>query len=137
MATVSRTISYTVVACSIGGTEVRDVEFRYTDTDPLAVTLDFGYRRDGDPVVWWFGRDLLAGGLTGMSGLRDVVCWVEDGRYHIALTSPDGHSVFHLPTDEVMAFLTDAEELVPYGSEVSDTAVDTELAALLLTGGER
>lgn len=137
MATVSRTISYTVIACSIGGTEHRDVEFRYDSTDPLAVTLDFGYRRDGDPVVWWFARDLLADGLTGMSGKRDVVCWVEDGWYHIALTSPDGNAVFQLPADEVRDFLIDAEELVPYGAEVSDSAVDNELAALLLTGGER
>jgi hypothetical protein len=134
MTTVSRTIRYTVLEASRPGAESRDIEFRYTDTDPLAVSLDFGYRRgEKDPVVWRVARDVLADGMTSLAGLLDVSCWVAGGYYHIALNSPDGHAVFQLYADEVMEFLADAETLVPYGAERID--MDTELALLL--GGAR
>jgi hypothetical protein len=132
--TVSRTIRYTVLEASRPGSECRDIVFRYSEADPLAVTLDFGHRRgEPDPVVWRCGRDLLAAGMGNLSGLQDVTCWVEGGYFHIALNSPDGHAVFQLYADEVAEFLGDTENLVPYGQERID--MDAELALLL--GGTR
>jgi hypothetical protein len=133
--TISRTISYAVVSSSLDakGDDFGSITFGYDDADPLAVTLYFGIDPRRGPLERWFARDLLADGLTAeLAGSHEVACWTRDGWFHIGLSGGDGNAVFKLAADEVRAFLVDAEDLVPYGSEAID--FDAELDALLKDG---
>lgn len=107
--------------------------FVYDSAEPLSVRLDFGNDPAGEPLVWTFGRDVLADGLTQRAGSGDVRCWTEDTWFHIVLASPDGTVELKVFTAAVRAFLVEAEDLVPYGAETLD--FDAELDALL--GGTR
>lgn len=134
MTTVSRPVSFRLAASSteshIGTTGV--ATFVYETDRPFEVKVEF---TEGDGEPWFFGRDILADGLTNLSGRGDVRCWAEGLWYFVLLTSPDGYVGLRMLAEPVRAFLVDAEDLVPYGSEVID--FDAELARLIATGGAR
>lgn len=131
MTTVSRTTSYVVVEATPKlAAQHGSIKFIYDDSDPYAVRLVFG--GDGNSRTWRFGRDLLADGLTRLAGFHDVACWTEGVWFHLMLSGPRGRAIFKVIAGQVRAFLIDAEELVPYGSEALD--FDSELDALLKGG---
>jgi Streptomyces sporulation and cell division protein, SsgA len=105
------------------------VILRFDDSNPFEVRLDF-VGKDG-VVTWTVARDLLAQGLTGLTGLLDFRCWTEDPWFCVTLSSPaDGRATLRLPAGIVRAFLAGTEALVPFGAEAVD--FDAELSRLLI-----
>src|SRR5437764_2109809 len=67
--TITTPLSLTV---STGTAEAElDAELRYDPADPFAVTLAIG-TEFGEPVIWTFARDLLASGVTAVTGEGDI-----------------------------------------------------------------
>jgi hypothetical protein len=85
--------------------------------DPYLVTATF--HPEGGPVVWEFGRDLLADGLDGHAGIGEVRLWpsVRPGFVALALSSPDGDALFQVPRSAVARFVRRSGDLVPIGRE--------------------
>ncbi|MDN3028559.1 SsgA family sporulation/cell division regulator [Streptomyces sp. S.PB5] len=108
-------------------------EFIFSAKDPYAVGLIFDAEGEG-PVRWVFSRELLAEGLTGMTGDGDVVLWpeyaaggqaslwIEVGSIHTAL--------FEIPAKPVAQWLATTYAMVPRGQEMADAEWD-ELTQLI------
>ena len=111
---------------------------RYQPTDPYAVEATF---RAGDEAISWvLGRDLLAEGLTRVSGEGDVRVWptvdsVEHGAQTrvimLQLTSPDGRALLAAPAEDVAAFLAETYQVVTPGTEGDHIDIDGVLDRLL------
>lgn len=112
--------------CADGEAELCPVRLQYDPDDPWAVTLRFGTREayTGDPVMWAFARELLAGGLHEVTGIGDVRVWpwVTPGAEHVAvsLSSPDGTVVLKFERRWLLSFLHRTNVLVPPGEERMD-----------------
>ncbi|MEU9124861.1 SsgA family sporulation/cell division regulator [Streptomyces sp. NPDC048506] len=111
---------------------------RYDRADPFAVRLVFPpvASLDGTEVVWTFGRDLLAEGLSEPVGAGDVQIWpaTPDGEHDILVVefhTAGGLAVVQFDAADVRSFLTRSCEMVPQGSEAQHLDVEADLAALL------
>ncbi|MYV41195.1 SsgA family sporulation/cell division regulator [Streptomyces sp. SID1328] len=111
---------------------------RYEPSDPYVVRAEFTVLDSDEAVEWIIGRDLLADGLKGPAGEGDIQVWpVGDGDpcdMCILLTPPAGTALLLAPAREVRAFLREAEELVPRGTEAGHLDLDAWLAQLLRDG---
>jgi hypothetical protein len=108
-------------------------ELRYDPNDPLAVTLAIGVECES-PVVWVFGRDLLAEGLNDAAGEGDITIEPTDGagRHEVRITlATDSLATMIADRDKVVEFLVEAFTAVPSGCEMDRIDFDAEIAALL------
>lgn len=117
-----------------GKRELVRAHLRYNPADPYAAQLDFGIDEKGEPIVWMFARDLLRDAFSGPAGYGDFRCWAMGEVFYVAISTRSDRAAFTGDADRIRAFLIDAEDLVPYGTESS--TVDAELDALL-KGGAR
>jgi hypothetical protein len=115
----------------------------YSRQDPYAVVVSLDVSLD-EPVVWAFGRDLLAAALHGPEGIGDVRAWPsavsdaagdEAGSWekilNIVLGPPSECARFEASAAGIEAFLARTYELVPAGQESDCLNLDAELAELL------
>ena len=128
--TVPLTLSVSVVT---GDADVQ-AEFRYDPADPLAVSLAIGVECE-EPVVWVFGRDLLADGVNHPTGEGDITIEPAtdmDRREEIRITlATDCLATMIAPRDRVVEFLVASFTAVPSGCEMDRVDVDAEIASLL------
>lgn len=123
---------------SVGRGHDLNTVFSYTRTEPFAVTITF-VTPEGD-LPWTFSRDLLVHGLTDPSGQGDVhVCPSIDDQGRavviIELSSPDGHLVTQVRTDDMYQFVNETLEVVPEGEESHYLDLDEAITQLLRTRG--
>jgi hypothetical protein len=108
-------------------------ELRYDPSDPFAVSLAIGVEC-GTPVVWVFGRDLLADGIAGASGEGDITVEpsADATRREIRITlATDCLATMTAPRDKVVEFLVQTFSAVPSGCELDRVDIDAEIASLL------
>jgi Streptomyces sporulation and cell division protein, SsgA len=110
---------------------------RYEPRDPYAVHVVFHASDDEDAasVSWTFARELLMEGMAQPAGMGDVRVWpwhAGDGPVvALALSSPDGHALFHVPREILSAFLDRTFAVVPRGNETDHLDLDAAVTALL------
>lgn len=96
------------------------MRLRYEPADPYVVHAAF-FPHSDEPVEWVLGRNLLADGLEGCAGHRDVRIWSAVGRgdqaTYIALGSRAGTALLEVPVQDLKSFLESTEALVPRGTE--------------------
>ena len=111
---------------------------RYQPCDPYAVEATF--RAGEEAISWVLGRDLLAEGLTTVSGEGDVRVWPtldlgEHGQHKrvvmLQLSSPDGRALLAAPAEHVGAFLAETYEVVAPGTEGQHIDIDGVVERLL------
>jgi hypothetical protein len=128
--TVPLTLSVSVVT---GDADVQ-AEFRYDPDDPLAVSLVIGVECD-EPVVWVFGRDLLADGVTRPTGEGDITiepATDAEHREEVRITlATDCLATMVAPRDRVIEFLVASFSAVPSGCEMDRIDIDAEIASLI------
>lgn len=120
------------VSAATGDAELA-AELRYDPNDPLAVSLAIGVECE-EPVVWTFGRDLLADGVSRPSGEGDIT--VEpagdaDSREIRITLATDCLATMLAPRDTIVEFLVQSFTEVPSGCEMDRIDLDAEIAALL------
>src|ERR1700722_8629932 len=121
------------VSASGGDAEIQG-ELRYDPSDPLAVSLAIGVECS-EPVVWVFGRDLLAEGVSRASGLGDITVEpaTELDCHEIRITlATDCLATMIAPRDKVVEFLVESFTVVASGCELDSIDLDAEIAALLV-----
>jgi hypothetical protein len=106
-------------------------ELRYDPSDPLAVALAIGVECS-EPVVWVFGRDLLADGINRPSGEGDITIEPAGNVEHkVRITlATDCLATMMADRNTVIEFLVDAFTAVPSGCEMDGVDLDAEIAAL-------
>jgi hypothetical protein len=129
--TVTKPLTLSVSA--VTGDADLQAELRYDPSDPLAVSLAIGVEC-GEPVVWVFGRDLLADGVSHATGEGDIT--VEpasdmDSREIRITLATDCLATMIAARDEVVEFLVDSFTAVPSGTEMDQIDFDAEIASLL------
>lgn len=112
------------------------VSFRYDPADPYAVQLLFHAESPGgEPIEWAFARDLLVAGMDEPAGLGDVRVWpwaTPRGDFiALALSTPDGSSLFEVPRSMLVRFLRRTYAVVARGREFEHLDVDTAVDRLL------
>jgi Streptomyces sporulation and cell division protein, SsgA len=127
------TTPLTLSVSALTGDADLQAELRYDPSDPLAVTLAIGVEC-GEPVVWVFGRDLLADGVSHATGEGDIT--VEpashmDSREIRITLATDSLATMIAPRDKVVEFLVGSFTAVPSGCEMDGIDVDAEIAVLL------
>ncbi|MFE9423204.1 SsgA family sporulation/cell division regulator [Kitasatospora sp. NPDC006697] len=106
-------------------------QLEYDTSLPYGVCITF--TPAGNPVRWYFGRDLLNEGRLVPSGCGDVrVAPGDAGRTMITLRAWGKEAVIAAPTEDVTAFLADTYALVPAGAESQHIDVDEVLERILL-----
>jgi hypothetical protein len=108
-------------------------ELRYDPSDPFAVSLAIG-TECGTPVVWVFGRDLLADGIGSASGEGDITVEpaTDAASREIRITlATDCLATMTAPRDKVVEFLVQTYSAVPSGCELDRVDIDAEIDALL------
>jgi hypothetical protein len=127
------TTPLTLSVSAVTGDADLDAELRYDPTDPLAVTLAIGTECE-EPVLWTFGRDLLADGVKGKAGEGDIAIEpasdLDSRELKITLTT-DCLATLIAPRDQVVEFLFESFTVVPSGTEFDAIDFDAEIAALL------
>jgi hypothetical protein len=121
------------VSAATGDADLQ-AELRYDPADPLAVTLAIGVEC-AEPVIWVFGRDLLADGVNGPTGQGDIT--IEPGhaadRREIRITlATDCLATMTADRDTLVEFLVDSFTAVPSGTEMDAVDMDAEIASLLV-----
>jgi Streptomyces sporulation and cell division protein, SsgA len=120
------------VSASTGDADMQ-AELRYDPSDPLAVTLAIGIEC-ASPVIWVFGRDLLAEGVNCATGEGDITVEpsAEGDRREIRITlATDCLATMTADRDKVLEFLVASFTAVPSGCEMDQIDFDAEIAALL------
>ncbi|MFI8454681.1 SsgA family sporulation/cell division regulator [Kitasatospora sp. NPDC085464] len=109
-------------------------EFRFDPRTPAVIAVEFLAER-GPSLVWRFGRALLHGGLTAMSGCGDVR--MRPGRADeqpsswLLLETPELEALFELPTGPLAAWLDATYRIVPAEAELEGIGWDAFLHGLL------
>jgi hypothetical protein len=117
------------VSAATGDADLQ-AELRYDPRDPLAVTLAIGVECD-QPVVWVFGRELLADGIDRPSGEGDITIEPAVAERKIQVTlATDCLATMTADRDTVIEFLVDAFTAVPSGCEMDEVDMDAEIAGL-------
>jgi hypothetical protein len=120
------------ISAATGDAEIA-AEFRYDPTDPLAVSLAIGVECP-TPVVWVFGRDLLAEGVNQRCGEGDITIEPAsdlDSRDIRFTLATDRLATMTASRDKIVEFLVESFTVVASGCEVDRLGVDVEIAALL------
>jgi hypothetical protein len=107
-------------------------EFVFDPTDACAVTLVL--QTQSGPVLWTFGRELLADGQYEPTGDGDVHVWpclssCGEAVVIVELCSPLGETLLQFPTRAVQEFVRSSVDAVPLGAEELD--IDAWLDQLL------
>ncbi|MFD4948873.1 SsgA family sporulation/cell division regulator [Streptomyces sp. NPDC058409] len=91
----------------------------YSHQDPYAVRVTFLPSTEGDPVVWYIGRDLLRDGLIRPTGEGDVRVSPDPGlpAIFIRLKVDNDSATLTAQRRPVENFLQRTAEAVPYGHE--------------------
>lgn len=121
------------VSADTGDAEIA-AELRYDPNDPLAVSLVIGVE-SAEPVVWIFGRDLLADGVSRASGVGDITVEpaCDPDRRDVRITlATNCLATMIAPRDKVVEFLVDSFTAVPSGCELDRIDMDAEIASLLV-----
>jgi hypothetical protein len=124
------------VSADTGDAEIA-AEFRYDPNDPLAVSLVIGLEC-AEPVVWVFGRDLLADGVSEACGLGDITVEPASDTANgttcrdIRITlATDRLATMIAARDKVVEFLVESFTVVPSGCELDHIDFDAEIEALI------
>jgi hypothetical protein len=109
---------------------------RYDPDDPYAVHVLFhAESAGGDPVSWFFARDLVVTGLDEPAGMGDVRVWpwasARGDFVALALSSPDGDALFEVPRGVLARFLRRTFMAVARGRESEHLDVDAAVNRLL------
>jgi hypothetical protein len=131
----SRTVTtpLTLTVSAVTGEADLEAELRYDPADPLAVSLAIG-TECGEPVVWTFGRELLAEGIKEPVGLGDIMIEPAsdlDSRELLITLITDCAATMLAPRDRVVEFLVETFTTVPSGTEFEGVDFDAEISALL------
>ncbi|MFF0410678.1 SsgA family sporulation/cell division regulator [Kitasatospora sp. NPDC004745] len=109
-------------------------EFRFDPALPAVITVEFLAER-GPGLVWRFGRELLHGGLTSMSGCGDVRMWPaqpgEQPSSWLLLESREVEALFEVPTAPLAAWLDATYRITPAEAELTGLDWDGSLRRLL------
>jgi hypothetical protein len=127
------TTPLTLSVSAITGDAELSGELRYDPNDPLAVSLAIGVEC-GEPVVWVFGRDLLADGVSHATGEGDITIEPAsdmDSREIRITLATDCLATMIAPRDKVVEFLVASFTAVASGCELDRIDFDAEIAALL------
>lgn len=127
------TMTLTLSVSAVTGDADLDAELRYDPSDPLAVSLAIG-TECGEPVVWTFGRDLLAEGVKESAGMGDITIEPAsdmDSRDLRITLATDCLATMLASRDKVVEFLVETYTMVPTGTEFDAVDLDAEIAALL------
>jgi hypothetical protein len=120
-----------MVSAETGNAEIA-AELRYDPSDPLAVCLAIGVECL-EPVLWYFGRDLLADGVSRPTGVGDITvepATGSEGREVRITLATNCLATMIAPRDKVIEFLVESFTAVPSGCELDGVDIDAELAAL-------
>jgi Streptomyces sporulation and cell division protein, SsgA len=127
------TTPLTLSVSAVTGDAELAAELRYDPNDPFAVALAIG-TECGEPVVWVFGRDLLADGVSRATGEGDITVEpasdIDSHEIRITLAT-DCLATMIAPRDTVVEFLVQSFTAVASGCELERIDIDAELAALL------
>ena len=127
------TMTLTLSVSAVTGDADLEAELRYDPSDPLAVSLAIG-TECGEPVVWTFGRDLLADGIKDSAGLGDITIEpasdLNSRELRITLAT-DCLATMLADRDRVVEFLVETYTVVASGAEFDSIDFDAELAAIL------
>jgi hypothetical protein len=109
------------------------VELQYDSLDPYAVTVAF---LTSPPVLWTFGREVLARGLHEPAGAGDVrvsPCHDSSGTpaVSVRVRSSDGVALLRASQEDVRDFLLRTSAVVEPGTESEHLDVDAVIAAIL------
>jgi hypothetical protein len=126
------TKSLTLSVSAVTGDADLEAELRYDPSDPLAVSLAIG-TECGEPVVWVFGRELLADGVKDCAGEGDITIEpaseLNSRDLRITLAT-DCLATMLAPRDEVVEFLVETYTVVPTGTEFDRIDWDAEISSL-------
>jgi len=105
----------------------------YDQRDPYAVRLGFPVNtREGYPLTWIFGRQLLDDGMAGPAGEGDVHVWpCGPDLIMLELRSEAGTAQIALAARQVRAFLFLSYAEVPPGYESGYVEIDRLLHDLM------
>lgn len=111
-----------------------EVSVTYDPTDPYAVWITF-HSVAGD-VTWAVARSVVSRGMFEPTGEGDIQVWPsvdEDGHAVVMFEfcSPDGELVAHLDTEDVFAFISRTQTVVPFGAEAEHLDLDALVSGLL------
>jgi hypothetical protein len=129
--TVTKLLTLSVSA--VTGDADLEAELRYDPSDPLAVSLAIG-TECGEPVVWVFGRELLADGIKDCAGEGDITIEPasDDNSREVRITlATDCLATMLASRDEIVEFLVATYAVVPTGSEFDRIDWDAEINSLL------
>lgn len=129
--TVTKILTLSVSA--VTGDADLEAELHYDPSDPLAVSLAIG-TECGEPVVWVFGRELLADGIKDCAGEGDITIEParDDNSREVRITlATDCLATMLASRDEIVEFLVETYAIVPTGSEFDRIDWDAEISALL------
>ncbi|MFD7298207.1 SsgA family sporulation/cell division regulator [Streptomyces sp. NPDC059897] len=118
-----------------GACEPCDVMLRYSEDDPLVVsvtTARLGRRAEH----WVISRDLLSDGLSGRAGIGDVTVRPvvdPDGPPGVLLRARDEQRALRVRIGHqaLLLYLARSHALVPFGSEVRPGRIDKGIEGLL------
>jgi hypothetical protein len=119
------------ISADTGDAEIAG-ELRYDPADPFAVCLAIGVEC-AEPVVWCFGRDLLADGVSRASGLGDITIepLSETGDREVQFTlATDCLATMIAQRERIVEFLVESFTVVPSGCELDRIDIDAEIAGL-------
>ncbi len=109
------------------------IHLRYDPTDPYAVLMTVRLR-DGRPIPWTFGRELLDDGLSGTSGAGDVMVepcpQAPSVLLHVTFRDDASDAVLEMGAAPIKEFLLHTFELVPRGSEGTFLLVEDDVSAI-------
>lgn len=105
------------------------------DYDPLAVKMVFSAPEEED-VEWTLSRELMLRGSSsafpyGSGDVKFRYLGERDGGLMLCLNNGGGHADIRLPQYEVVRFLEETCEAVPFGSEDIEDSVDDLIKELL------
>jgi Streptomyces sporulation and cell division protein, SsgA len=127
------TMRLTLAVSAATGEADLAAELRYDPNDPFAVSLAIGVEY-GEPVVWVFGRDLLASGVREVTGEGDITIEpaLDSDPHQVRITlATDCLATMLTSRDKVVEFLVASFTAVPSGCELDRIDLDAEIASLL------
>lgn len=102
----------------------------WSPVNPLTVCLEF-IPKQGNPVKWVVGRDILLDGLSSLSGSGDIQVWpASPTTVGVWMANQSGEAEFSVALDVLRDFLAATLHRLPRGREFDHVDMDYELARL-------